>query len=159
MITEKLQKAISEQLTAELWSANLYLSMSLYLQRVGYAGMAHWMQKQWEEENGHAYKLASYVVKRGGRIVVDKVDVVPNDFGTPLEVFQQVYEHECRVSAMIDKLVDVAIAEKDKATQAFLWEFVTEQTEEEEIAQGIVDRLKLAGTAGLLSIDNRLGQR
>ena len=55
---------------------------------------------------------------------VDKLDVVPNDFGTPLEVFEQVYKHECRVSEMIDKLVDVAAAEKDKATQDFLWGFV-----------------------------------
>ena len=43
---------------------------------------------------------------------LDKIDVVPNDFGTPLEVFEQVYEHECRVSKMIDALVDVAAAEK-----------------------------------------------
>ena len=29
MISEKLQNAINEQITAEMWSANLYLSMSL----------------------------------------------------------------------------------------------------------------------------------
>ena len=41
--------------------------------------------------------------------------------------FEQVYEHECRVSKMIDALVDVAAAEKDKASQDFLWGFVREQ--------------------------------
>ena len=28
MISEKLQNAINEQITAEMWSANLYLAMS-----------------------------------------------------------------------------------------------------------------------------------
>ena len=39
-MTEKLQNALNEQITAELWSANLYLSMSFYLEREGFSGMA-----------------------------------------------------------------------------------------------------------------------
>ena len=103
MITEKLQRAINDQITAELWSANLYLSMSFYMEKEGFSGMAAWLKKQSQEENDHACQMASYLIKRGGVAFVDKVDVVPNEFGTPLEVFQQVYEHECRVSKMIDR--------------------------------------------------------
>ena len=107
--------------------------------------MASWLKKQSFEEHGHACELASYIIKRGGKAKLDKIDVVPNDFGTPLEVFEQVYEHECRVSKMIDALVDVAAAEKDKASQDFLWGFVREQVEEEATASGIVDMVKKAG--------------
>ena len=57
-MTEKLQNALNEQITAELWSANLYLSMSFYLEREGFSGMARWMQKQSAEETGHAYALS-----------------------------------------------------------------------------------------------------
>ena len=102
---------------------------------------------------------SSYIIKRGGKAKLDKIDVVPNDFGTPLEVFEQVYEHECRVSKMIDALVDVAAAEKDKATQDFLWGFVREQVEEEATAMEIVDKLKRAGDAGVFFIDAQLGKR
>ena len=35
-MTEKLQNALNEQITAELWSANLYLSMSFYLESMGH---------------------------------------------------------------------------------------------------------------------------
>ena len=49
---DKLQKAINEQIVAEMWSANLYLSMSFYLQREGYDGCATWMKKQSQEEMG-----------------------------------------------------------------------------------------------------------
>lgn len=159
MITEKLQNAINQQITAEMWSSNLYLAMSFFMDREGYCGMASWLKKQAAEENEHAYEMASYMIKRGGKPKVDKIDVVPNDFGTPLEVFEQVYEHECRVSKMIDELVDVAAAEKDKATQDFLWGFVREQVEEEATAAGIVDMLKKAGAAGIFFVDAKLGER
>lgn len=159
MITEKLQQAINEQITAELWSSNLYLAMSFYLDKEGFSGMASWMKKQSDEEKDHACEMAAYLVKRGGQAKVDKVDVVPNDFGTPLEVFEQVYEHECRVSRMIDALVDVASAEKDKATQDFLWGFVREQVEEEATASGIVDMIKRAGATGAYMVDAKLGER
>ena len=159
MITEKLQTAINEQITAEMWSANMYLAMSFYMEKEGFSGMAHWLKKQWAEENEHACAMADYVIKRGGKAKVDKLDVVPNDFGTPLEVFEQVYKHECRVSEMIDKLVDVAAAEKDKATQDFLWGFVREQVEEEATAASIVDMIKKAGATGIFFVDVKLGER
>ena len=54
MITEKLEKAFNDQITAELWSSNLYLQMAFYLQKEGWDGFAHWMNKQSEEEREHA---------------------------------------------------------------------------------------------------------
>lgn len=159
MMTEKLQKVLNEQVTAEMWSANLYLSMSFYFEREGYIGFAAWMKKQSQEEMEHAYTIANYIMKRGGIAKVDKIDVVPTGWGTPLEIFEHVYSHECHVSKLIDGLVTIAAAEKDNATQDFLWGFVREQVEEEATAQEIVDRLKRAGDTGLFFMDSQLGQR
>ncbi len=159
MITEKLQNAINGQINAEMWSANLYLAMSFYMDKEGFDGFAHWLKKQSEEEMEHACAMAGYLVKRGGTPKVDKVDVVPNGWGTPMEVFEHVYKHECHVSELINTLVDVASAEKDKATQDFLWGFVREQVEEEATAQGIVDKLKKAGDAGIFYVDAQLKNR
>ena len=77
MISEKLQNAINEQITAEMWSSNLYLSMSFYFACEGFDGFAHWMKKQSQEELEHAYTMADYVTKRGGKAKIDKIDVVP----------------------------------------------------------------------------------
>ena len=159
MVTEKLQKAINGQITAEMWSANLYLAMSFHAAHKGWPGMAHWLERQWREENGHACRLAAYLLQRGAKPVVDKVDVVPNDFGTPLEMFTQVYRHECRVSKMIEALVELAAEEKDLPTQDFLWGFVREQVEEEAAAMGIMELMEHAGESGLLYADARLGKR
>lgn len=159
MISEKLQNAINEQITAEMWSSNLYLSMSFYLKSEGFDGFAHWLKLQSQEELTHAYDLADYLAKRGGAAKVDKIDVVPQGWGSVLEVFEHVYKHECHVSELIDNLVNVASEVKDKASQDFLWGYVREQVEEEATAAGIVDKLKKAGDNGLLFVDAQLAQR
>lgn len=159
MITEKLQSAINEQIKAEMWSANLYLSMSFYFEREGLSGFAHWLKKQYQEEVEHACAMADYVMKRGGVAVVPAVEAVPTSWSSPLQVLEEVYKHECHVSKLVDSLVDVAAVEKDKATQDFLWGFVREQVEEEATAQGLIDKVKKAGEAGLLYIDSYLGKR
>lgn len=160
MISEKLQNAINDQITAEMWSSNLYLSMSFYLQSEGFDGFASWMKKQSQEELQHAYDLADYMAKRGGKAKVDKIDVVPQGWGSVLEVFEHVYKHECHVSDLINTLVNVASEEKDKASQDFLWGYVREQVEEEATAQSLVEKLRRCGDgAGILYMNDQLGQR
>ena len=88
MITEKLQNAINDQIIAEMWSANLYLSMSFYLEKEGYDGMAHWMKKQSQEELEHAYDMASFLQKRGGTAKVSMIDVVPQGWGSVEALFK-----------------------------------------------------------------------
>lgn len=160
MISEKLQAAMNDQITAEMWSSNLYLSMSFYLQKEGFDGFASWMKKQSQEELTHAYELANYLVKRGGTALVDKIDVVPQGWGSVLEVFEHVYDHECHVSDLINELVNIASEEKDKPSQDFLWGYVREQVEEEATAENIVAKLKkCSDAAGLFYLDDKLGQR
>ena len=97
---------------------------------------------------------------RGGAAKVDKIDVVPQGWGSVLEVFEHVYKHECHVSELIDNLVNVASEVKDKASQDFLWGYVREQVEEEATAQGIVDKLKRCNDqASILYMDDKLGAR
>ena len=117
-------------------------------------------RKQSDEEKEHAVELAGYLMKRGGTAKVSMIDVVPDGWGNVEEVFKHVYEHECHVSRLINDLVDVASAEKDKATQDFLWGFVREQVEEEDTALSILEKIrKCNGGAGLFYIDGELAKR
>lgn len=158
-MTERLQKALNEQITAELWSANLYLSMSFFLRREGYDGFAHWMQVQAKEETSHATQIAQYMISRQAIPKIDKIDVVPQNWGNAREVFEDAYKHECHVSKLIDLLVKVASEEKDNATQDFLWGFVREQVEEEAQTLDIVDKMKRTGEAGILFLNYKLAER
>ncbi len=159
MISQKLQDAINVQISKEIWSANLYLSMAFYFDKEGFNGFATWMKKQSQEEMDHAYTMANYIIKRGGTARVGEIAAVPETWGSPLEVFEQVYEHECKVSHWIDELVDIAASEHDKATQDFLWSFVREQVEEEATASGIVDRIRKMGDNAIFNLDQQYGGR
>lgn len=161
MISDKLQKEMNLQVTAEMWSANLYMSMAYYLNREGFDGMANWMKKQAQEEMAHAYRFADYIVSRGGVVKIDKIDVVPQGWGTVRELFEHVYSHECHVSKLVDNLYALAVEEKDYASQDFLMTFVREQVEEEATALDIVDKIKLAGdnNSAMFFMDAKLGAR
>ena len=159
MISQKLQDAINDQIVAEIWSAHLYLSMAFYFDKEGFNGFANWMKKQSNEEMEHAYTMADYIIKRGGIAKVGEIGSVPQSWECPLAAFEHVYEHECKVSRMIDALVDLASAERDKATQDFLWTFVREQVEEEATASGIVDRIKKMGNTAIFNLDQQYGAR
>lgn len=159
MISKKLQDAINEQINVEMWSSNLYLSMSLFFAKEGFPGFSTWTKTQSLEEMGHAYMMMDYVIKRGGEVKIKEVGDVPNSWSTPLDVFQSIHKHECHISELIDKLVDVASGERDKASQDFLWFFVREQVEEEASTKEIIDKIKMAGEQGLFYLDAQLGQR
>ncbi len=158
-LTKKLSDAFNEQIKAEMWSSNLYLSMAIYFMDAGLEGCANWMKKQAAEELEHAHKLIDYSSQRGGKAVVSQIDAVPGEWEGPQAVFEQVYKHECHVSELIDKLMDIAISENDKATQDFLWWFVKEQVEEEDTAKKILDKFNIYGVHGLYAIDKELGKR
>ncbi len=155
-ISTSLEKKFNEQIAEELWSANLYLSMSFYVANLGYDGFAAWLKAQSIEETEHAHQFAEYLITRGGKALVDKIDVVPQGWGTIEEIFENVYKHECHVSESINELMTAAIEEKDYATQDFLYTFVREQVEEESSADQLLTRIKQAGERGLMYLDKHV---
>ena len=158
MITKKLQDAINDQITAELWSSNLYLQMSYFLKALGWDGFSRWMALQAVEEREHATRMADYMTDRGGKVKLQMIDVVPEGWGSVPEIFEHSYKHECLVSKMIDNIVKIAIEEKDFATENFFRTFVDEQVEEEAQVACIVDKLKKAGDSGTFFLDIELGR-
>lgn len=159
MITAKLQQAINDQITAELWSSNLYLQMSYFLKHQGWDGYSSWLRKHSLEEREHATRMADYMTDRGGIVKLQMIDVVPEGWGSILEIFEHSLSHEKLVSKMIDTIVTLAREEHDYATENFFRTFVDEQVEEEALFGDIVDKLRKAGESGLFVLDNDLGAR
>ena len=160
MITAKLQKAINDQITAELWSSNLYLQMSYFLKHQGWDGYSSWLKAHATEEREHATRMADYMSDRGGNVKLQMIDVVPEGWGSILEVFEHSLSHERMVSKMIDTIVTLAREEHDYATENFFRKFVDEQVEEEAIFEDIVYRLQRAGeSSGLFVLDHDLNIR
>jgi ferritin len=159
-MNEKIQDAFNKQINAELYSAYLYLAMAAYFEDINLPGFASWMQCQAQEEVMHAMKFFHFINERGGRATMAPIDGPKNEWNSPLNAFEDAYAHEQKVTAMINDLVDLAMAEKDHAANNFLQWFVAEQVEEEATADGVVQKIKLAGDGGgLFMVDKELGQR
>lgn len=161
MLTEKMQTALNGQLNAELYSSYLYLSMNAYFKSVNLDGFANWMYYQAQEELEHAMKFYDFILQRGGKAHLQKIEAPPIEWSSPLAVFEATLEHEQKVTGLINDLVDVAHEERDHATNIFLQWFVSEQVEEEESVGGVLEKLKLMGDAkgGLFMIDRELAKR
>ena len=152
---------MNAQLNAELYSSYLYLSMASYFESIDLAGFGHWMRVQAQEELFHGMKFFDYISERGGKVTLSKIDGPATTWKSPSAPFDQAYKHEQKVTGLINELVNLAIKEKDHATNNFLQWFVKEQVEEEASASEIVQKLKLIGGKGngLFMLDQELSQR
>ncbi len=161
MLSEKMQKALNDHFTAELYSSYLYLSMAAYFGDKSLTGSASWMKIQALEEMVHAMKFYDYIEERGGRVVLQPIAQPPSEWASPEKVFEEVLDHERHVTSLVNDLVALAIEEKDFATHNFLQWFVGEQVEEEASADEVLQTLRLAGEGGngLFMVDRELGQR
>jgi len=161
MISKKMEKALNDQVNAELYSAYLYLSMESYFKSENLNGFANWMRVQTQEEVSHAMKIYDFINERNGRVILKAIEGPQTKWDSHLAVFEAVYAHEQKVTGLINKLVDLAINENDHATNNFLQWFVNEQVEEESSADEIVQQLKMMKDApgGLFMLDRELGQR
>jgi len=161
MISQAVQDSINEQIKHEFQSAYVYLSMAAHCEAENLKGFAHWMRAQSREELSHAMKLFDYLNDRGGRVVLSTLEQPPMDFRSPLNLFEQVLEHERKVTKLIHNLYEVAAQEHDYGTQVALHWFIEEQVEEEKNAMEIVEYLKMIGndSAALFLFDRQLGAR
>ncbi len=161
MLSPTLQKAINEQIKNELYSAYLYLAMSAHFEAANLPGFARWTRLQAKEEVEHAMRFFDFVNDRGGRVQLLAIDQPPTEFGSPLQVFEQILEHEQKVTALIHRLYKQALDEGDYPTQVMLHWFIDEQVEEEKSASLIVEQLRMVeGHQGaLLHLDRHVGKR
>ncbi len=159
MLSKKMAKALNDQVNAEMYSSYMYLSMSAYFDSVDLEGCAQWMRGQVQEELMHAMKIYDYIIERGGDVVLGTIDAPSKKWKSAVDVFEATLKHEQLVTSLINKLMDLAVKEKDHAAQVFLQWFIAEQVEEEATAGGILNKVKLAGKSGLFMLDNELGQR
>jgi ferritin len=161
MIGDKMLGAINDQIAKELYSAYLYQAMSAWASGQDLDGVANWLQVQAQEEVSHAMKFYRFVLERGGKIELQAIDAPPADFDSAQDIFQKTLDHEKKVTASIDNLVNIAQQERDHASSIMLQWFVTEQVEEEASAEAILNKLKMVGDKGngLFMIDRELAQR
>lgn len=153
MLNSKIEKILNEQIEKEGFSANLYLAMASWTETLGMSGTASWLYAQAEEEKTHMMKFVSYINERGGHAIIPAFEKPASSWKDIFVMFDEVLKHEQYISKSINDILELAIKEKDFATQNWIQWFVSEQVEEESSVQGVIDKLKLLGKASLYMFD------
>lgn len=161
MLKSKIAEELNKQMNREVESSYIYLAMSAYCNAANLAGCASWFEKQAAEELEHAMKFYHYLVDQGAKVRFLQVPEPRNSYDSITEVFEAALTHEEQVTAWIENLANLSVAEKDMTTYSFLGWFLNEQVEEVATATSIVEKLKMVGGSGgaLLFLDSKLGQR
>ena len=135
MLSSNLYKVINEQINAELWSAYLYLSMSMDCQAKGYNGIANWFYVQFQEEQAHARIFMNYLNSRDAKVELLPIVEVRTSWDSVLDMFKQTLEHEKKVTGLINNIAAIANEDRDYASINRITWFIDEQVEEEESAR------------------------
>src|SRR5512135_624137 len=101
MLKDSVLNAINEQINAEMYSAYLYLAMSAQFEAANLSGFASWTRLQAQEELSHAMKFYDYVNDQGCVVTLKAIAQPPTSFGSPAAVFQQILQHEQKVTGLI----------------------------------------------------------
>ena len=161
MISKKLHEAINAQINAELWSAYLYLAMSMDAESKGYKGVANWFYVQFQEEQDHARIFMNYLNSVDAKVTLLPIDEVPAQWDSVLEMFKHTLEHEKKVTSLINNLAFIANEDRDFASINRLTWFIDEQVEEEESARDMITALEAVegNKYGMYMLDKELAAR
>ena len=160
MLSKSLLEKLNHQINLEHYSANLYLQMSSWCLAQGLAGCGAFLRAHSNEEQDHMFRLFDYVNETGSKASVEGIEAPPSEFGSLMELLEAIYEHECKITQEINKLVKAALEEGDFSTFNFLQWYVAEQHEEENLFASILDKARIIGTEGrgLFLIDQEIGK-
>lgn len=161
-LSKTICKSLNSQMTKEAHAAQIYLAYGSWAVANGYQGISNFLFRHANEERNHMMKFLEYILERGASV---KVEAIPDPGPIPTSVFDcftKTFEQEVGNTEAIYKIVKQSFDEGDWATWNFLQWFVKEQTEEETLVMGMLDKIKIAGGEkasgeSLYSIDRDLG--
>ena len=161
MLSQKLHDAINAQINAELWSAYLYLAMSLDAENKGYKGVANWFYVQFQEEQAHARIFMNYLNSRDAKVTLLPIEEVPATWNSVLDMYKQTLEHEKKVTSLINNLAFIANEDRDFASINRLVWFIDEQVEEEESAREMIATVEAVedNKYGMYMLDKEVATR
>ena len=161
MLSERLEQALNEQITFELYSSYTYLAMAAFCESSDLSGFSNFFRVQAKEELDHATKLYDYVFQKGGTVILGEIAKPKEKYENMLDVFETGLTHEREVTSRFYNLADIANEEREHATMSFLRWFIDEQVEEEDNFSTIIKKIKRCenNPAALYLLDDELAAR
>ncbi len=153
LISQKLASAINQQVGNEFGAQMQYLQIAAYFDAQSLKLLSSLFAEQAEEEKEHAMKFVGYLQETMAELQVPAIPAPRASFGSAEEAVQAALDWEVEVTAQINDLVAIALSENDHLSYTFLQWYVTEQLEEVNKMQTLLDVVRRAGERNLLMVE------
>ena len=144
-LSKTIEAALNSQITKEAAASQIYLSYAAWAEAQGMAGIANFLFRHAQEERNHMMKILEYILKRGGKVVIEAIPAPPKNPESINNCFEKAFTHEVDNTKAVYKIVKMSFDEEDWATWNFMQWFVKEQTEEETLVMDLLNKMKIAG--------------
>jgi ferritin len=153
MISAKMNAAMNQQVGSELKASNQYLNIASYFELEGLPELAGFFFRQSDEERTHALMFVHYLLDVDGEVAIPAIPEPTTAIDSAEKAAQLALDWEREVTDQIHGLMNLAIDEKDHASQQFLRWFVDEQVEEVSTMDELLSVIKRAADNLLLVED------
>jgi ferritin len=150
-IAQSVLTELQRQMNHELFAAHGYLALSLWCEEQNFKGFARFFLKQADEERAHARKFIDHLLDRQVLPELTELASPKGKFKSLMDVAKQALTMEQANTAGINAAYEAAGKAKDYPSMVLLQWFITEQVEEEDWANEMVERVEQANCAGALS--------
>lgn len=142
-LSEKVLTILNVQIQKELESANLYKSMSAFLNNKGYVNASKLFTEYGKEEMSHMDKIIDYLYDRNCKVDIPGCVKPISTFNDIKDICYKALEHEMLVTSQWESIAKAAKDENDSTTFHFAEWFLKEQIEEEDKFRDIIYLLNL----------------
>lgn len=143
-LSQELNSALVNQIHEELQNANIYRQVSCFFEDIQLKNLARYFLDAANQESEHANKFMQHINDRaGGKVIIGEVDSPNLNITTIEEVCQVFLDTEERTTESIENLYEIASSTKSFIDLPFLLSMLSEQVEEEDIAQEFAGKVKL----------------
>lgn len=143
-ISDEMESLLNKQVTKEAEAAQVFLAYGSWAETQSFSGASEFFYKHAAEERDHMKKFINYINIRGGEAKIEAISAPPANPENLKDCLEKALKHEIENSKSIDKIVNLALEEKDWATFNFAQWFVQEQIEEEALVNELIDKYELA---------------
>lgn len=144
-IQASLRRLLNNQISMEGAAARKYLSMASWAEYTGYDGAATFFYNQSDEERQHMLKIIHFMNRMGVRAEMPSGAKPEATYRSLEAVLKSALKSEQAVTASVAKIVDEAARRKNHYVYTFMQWFVTEQAEEEEKFEAVLQKFDLIG--------------
>ncbi|MEM7335190.1 MAG: ferritin [Chloroflexota bacterium] len=153
IINSKVVDAMNAQIQSEFGASAQYVAIAVYFDDSSLPELANFFFRQAEEEREHAMKFVHFLLEAGAKPLIRALPDMVNEFNSPAEAVQFALDQEIKVTNQINNIMAIAVEQNDFASQTFLQWFVTEQVEEVDSMDSLLQTINYSGGALLLVED------